>query len=95
VITGSASQVRATATVRKNAVINGSTDVLAWLRKQLEVDGNGLMREIVRSFAEGPVVAETDVACRAPYGVDLSRPDEPPQRLPDPTLGHPGGVRSI
>lgn len=49
-------------------MINESMDALAWLRKQLEADGNDLLREMVRSFAEELMSAEADVACGAPYG---------------------------
>jgi transposase-like protein len=49
-------------------VINKSMDALAWLRKQLETDDNDLLREMVRSFAEGLMSAEADVVCGAPYG---------------------------
>jgi transposase-like protein len=49
-------------------VINESLDALAWLRKQLEADDNDLLREMVRSFAEGLMGAEADVVCGAPYG---------------------------
>jgi transposase-like protein len=42
-------------------------DALAWLRKQLETDDNDLLREMVRSFAEGLMGAEADVVCGAPY----------------------------
>jgi transposase-like protein len=41
---------------------------LEWLRKQLEGDDNDLLREMVRSFAEGLMSAEADVVCGAPYG---------------------------
>ncbi|MFH1330897.1 MAG: hypothetical protein ABIJ48_09645 [Actinomycetota bacterium] len=34
-------------------MINTSMDPLAWLRKQLESEGNDLLREMIRSFAEG------------------------------------------
>jgi transposase-like protein len=43
-------------------------DALVWLRKQLEADENDLLREMVRSFAEGLMGAEADVVCGAPYG---------------------------
>ena len=49
-------------------MINKSMDALVWLRKQLETDDNDLLREMVRSFAEGLMGAEADVACGAPYG---------------------------
>ena len=49
-------------------MINRSMDALAWLRKQLETDGNDLLREMVRSFAEELMSAEADVVCGAPYG---------------------------
>jgi len=49
-------------------VINKSMDALAWLRKQLEADGNDLLREMVRSFAEELMGAEADAMCGAPYG---------------------------
>ena len=47
-------------------------DALTWLRKQLETDDNDLLREMVRSFAEGLMGAEADVLCGAPYGVNPS-----------------------
>ena len=49
-------------------MITKSMDALAWLRKQLEADGNDLLREMVRSFAEGLMGAEADLVCGAPYG---------------------------
>lgn len=49
-------------------MINESMDALVWLRKQLETDGNDLLREMVRSFAEGLMSAEADVVCGAGYG---------------------------
>jgi len=42
-------------------VIEKNRDVLVWLRKQLEMDDNDLLREMVSSFAEGLMSAETDV----------------------------------
>jgi len=41
---------------------------MEWLRNQLEVDGNDLLREMVRSFAQGLMSAEADVVCGAPWG---------------------------
>ncbi len=49
-------------------MITDRMDALAWLRKQLEGDGNDLLREMVRSFAEGLMSAEADAVCGAPYG---------------------------
>jgi hypothetical protein len=49
-------------------VINESMDALVWLRKQLETGDNDLLREMVRSFAEGLMGAEADAMCGAPYG---------------------------
>ena len=43
-------------------------DALVWLRKQLETGDNDLLREMVRSFAEGLMGAEADLVCGAPYG---------------------------
>jgi transposase-like protein len=43
-------------------------DALAWLRKQLADDGNDLLREMVRSFAEELMSADADAMCGAPYG---------------------------
>lgn len=48
-------------------MIDKSMDALAWLRKQLETDGNDLLREMVCSFAEGLMSAEADVLCGASY----------------------------
>ena len=49
-------------------MIDKRMDALAWLRKQLETDDNDLLREMVRSFAEGLMSAEADVVCGAGYG---------------------------
>ena len=49
-------------------MIDKSMDALVWLRKQLEADDNDLLREMVRSFAEGLMGAEADVVCGAEYG---------------------------
>lgn len=43
-------------------------DALEWLRKQLESDGNDVLREMVRSFAEELMSAEADAVCGAAYG---------------------------
>ena len=50
-------------------MIDKSMDALVWLRKQLETGDNDLLREMVRSFAEGPMGAEADLVCGAPYRV--------------------------
>ena len=49
-------------------MINESIDALVWLRKQLETDDNDLLREMVRSFAEGLMSADADAVCGARYG---------------------------
>ncbi len=49
-------------------MIDKRMDALVWLRKQLEGDDNDLLREMVRSFAEGLMSAEADVVCGAGYG---------------------------
>jgi transposase-like protein len=43
-------------------------DALTWLRKQLETDENDLLREMVRSFAQGLMSADADAVCGAGYG---------------------------
>jgi transposase-like protein len=43
-------------------------DALEWLRKHLEAEGNDLLREMVRSFAERLMSAEVEVLCNAGYG---------------------------
>ena len=50
-------------------MIDKSMDALVWLRKQLETGGNDLLREMVRSFAEGLMGAEADLVCGASYRV--------------------------
>ena len=60
-----------------NAVIDKSMDALVWLRKQLEMDGNDLLREMVSSFAEGLMSAEADVVCGASYGKSPRETDQP------------------
>ena len=44
-------------------MIDKSMDALVWLRKQLETGDNDLLREMVRSFAEGLM------GCRSRSGV--------------------------
>ena len=61
-ITASALQVRVSDR-KENTVIDKSMDALVWLRKQLEMDDNDLLREMVSSFAEGLMSAEADVVC--------------------------------
>ena len=43
-------------------------DALAWLRKQLDGDGNDLVREMVREFAQRLMAAEVDVLTGAGWG---------------------------
>ena len=49
-------------------MINKGMDALVWLRKQLDADGNDLLRELVRSFAEELMGADADALCGAAYG---------------------------
>ena len=49
-------------------MIDKSMDALMWLRKQLETDENDLLREMVRSFAQGLMSADADAVCGAGYG---------------------------
>jgi putative transposase len=52
-----------------NTVVNtNNMDALGWLRKHLDEDGNDLLREMVRGFAERLMAAEVDVLCGAGYG---------------------------
>ena len=46
--------------------------VLEWLRNQLEAEGNDLLGEMVRSFAQGLMSAEADVVCGAGWGQQSS-----------------------
>ena len=43
-------------------------DALEWLCKRLDEDGNDLVREMVKAFAEKLMGAEVDVICGAGYG---------------------------
>jgi transposase-like protein len=49
-------------------MVSNNMDALEWLRKQLEVEGSDLLREMVRTFAERLMAAEVDVLCNAGYG---------------------------
>lgn len=49
-------------------VNTNNMDALEWLRKHLDDDGNDLLREMVREFAERLMAAEVDVICGAGYG---------------------------
>ena len=42
-------------------------DLLAWLRKQLAEAEPGLLREMVRTFAEALMGAEADALCGAGF----------------------------
>ena len=46
-------------------MVNTRMDELVWLRNQLEAEGNDLLREMVRSLAQGLMSAEADVVCGA------------------------------
>ena len=48
--------------------VPNNMDALEWLRKHLEEDGNDLLREMIKSFAEELMSAEADAACGAGYG---------------------------
>ncbi len=52
----------------RNAVFDKSRDVLVWLGRQFEADGNNLLGGVVRCFSEGLMGAEADVVCGADYG---------------------------
>lgn len=49
-------------------MVDTRMDELVWLRNQLEAEGNDLLGEMVRSFAQGLMSAEADVICGAPWG---------------------------
>ncbi len=47
---------------------NNNMDALAWLRKQLDDDGNDLIAEMVREFAQRLMAAEVDALTGAGWG---------------------------
>ena len=47
---------------------NNNMDALAWLRKQLDEDGNDLLAEMVREFAQRLMAAEVDALAGAGWG---------------------------
>jgi putative transposase len=49
-------------------VVPMNMDALEWLRKNLDAEGNDLLREMVGTFAERLMAAEVDVLCNAGYG---------------------------
>ena len=49
-------------------VNTNNMDALEWLRKHLDDEGNDLLREMVREFAERLMAAEVDVLCGAGWG---------------------------
>jgi len=49
-------------------VVNNTMDALEWLRKQLVGDGDDLVREMVREFAQRLMAAEVDVLAGAGWG---------------------------
>jgi transposase-like protein len=49
-------------------VVNINMDALEWLRKQLDSDGDDLLREMVREFAQRLMAAEVDALAGAGWG---------------------------
>jgi transposase-like protein len=49
-------------------VVNINMDALEWLRKQLDSDGDDLLREMVREFAQRLMAAEVDTLAGAGWG---------------------------
>ena len=49
-------------------MVNNTMDALEWLRKQLDGDGDDLVREMVREFAQRLMAAEVDVLAGAGWG---------------------------
>lgn len=49
-------------------MVNNTMDALEWLRKQLDGDGDDLLREMVREFAQRLMAAEVDVLAGAAWG---------------------------
>lgn len=47
---------------------NNNMDALAWLRKQLDGDGDDLLAEMVREFAQRLMAAEVDALTGAGWG---------------------------
>jgi len=72
-------------------VVSTRMDELVSLRSQFEAKGEDLLREMVRSFAQGLMFAEADVA----WGRAESGLGESPLRVPDPPVGHTGGLHPI
>ena len=63
-------------------MVNPNTmDELAWLRKHLDSDGNDVIREMVREFAQRLTAAEVDAVVGAGWGEISPRPGEPPERI--------------
>lgn len=48
--------------------VPNNMDALEWLRKHLDEDGNDLLREMVKAFAEELMAAEAGALCGAGYG---------------------------
>ena len=49
-------------------MVPDNMDALDWLRKHLEAEGNDLLREMVKTFAERLMAADVEVLCNASYG---------------------------
>jgi putative transposase len=49
-------------------VVSNKMDALEWLRKQLDSDGDDVVREMVREFAQRLMAAEVDVLTGAGWG---------------------------
>ena len=49
-------------------MVESSMDLLGWVRKQVEAADGDLLRELVRTFAEALMQAETTALCNAGYG---------------------------
>jgi transposase-like protein len=49
-------------------MVPNNMDALEWLRKHLDTEGNDLLREMVRTFAERLMAADIEALCNAGYG---------------------------
>ena len=63
---------------------------LAWLRKQLDEDGNDLVAEMASATSPTLMAAEVDALTGTGWG-EQSPDRVNPQRIPAPTVRHPGG----
>jgi hypothetical protein len=68
-----------------------SIDLPRWMAERLSEAGPDLLRNMMQAFAEALMSADAEAVCAASATPTQPRPQERPQQLSEPGLGHLGG----